>query len=360
MKRVKIFGAGSIGNHLAQASRRIGFAVDVCDVDPAALERMKTSIYPLRYGAWDESIGLYLSGSEPKGGYDAIFVGTPPDSHVAVARAAVQEKPRALLIEKPLCPPDLSGLDDLVAECREHDVRAFIGYDHVVGRAAELATSAAGSRNGLLTLDVEFREHWGGIFAAHPWLSGPSDSYLGYWRRGGGALGEHSHALNLWQHFALSSGAGRVVEVSALLDVVAVDGAEYDRLAALHLVTEGGLKGRVVQDVVTRPTRKWARLQYEDGHIEWQGGIEPGVDRCLTLVGEEVDDQRVTKTRPDDFFAELSHLEQVQNNGSASPIDLERGLDTMLVIAAAHRASQTGRSVRIRYDRGYNAGAFDD
>ncbi len=31
--------------------------------------------------------------------------------------------------------------------------------------------------------------------AAHPWLAGPQDSYLGFWRRGGGASGEHSHAI---------------------------------------------------------------------------------------------------------------------------------------------------------------------
>ena len=33
MKKVKIYGAGSIGNHLAQASRRMGWSVDICDID---------------------------------------------------------------------------------------------------------------------------------------------------------------------------------------------------------------------------------------------------------------------------------------------------------------------------------------
>ena len=44
----------------------------------------------------------------------------------------------------------------------------------------------------LQTLDVEFREYWGGIFEAHPWLNGPQDSYLGFWKRGGGAWGTFS------------------------------------------------------------------------------------------------------------------------------------------------------------------------
>ena len=44
--KVKIIGAGSIGNHLAQASRRMGWDVLVVDVDPKALGRMKNENFP--------------------------------------------------------------------------------------------------------------------------------------------------------------------------------------------------------------------------------------------------------------------------------------------------------------------------
>ncbi len=87
----------------------------------------------------------------------------------------------------------------------------------------------AGTVGRPLTLVAEFREHWGGIFSAHPWLSGPSDTYLGFWRRGGGASGEHSHAMNIFQFFAHALGAGRVTEVTALLDYV-------ERMAAPTIV----------------------------------------------------------------------------------------------------------------------------
>src|SRR5215468_8062321 len=106
---VKILGAGSIGNHLAYAARRLGWTVTVCDVSAAALERMKTSIYPGRYGAWDPSISLELVDRAPRGGFDLICIGTPPDVHVPVALQALEEAPRAILIEKPLCAP---GLED--------------------------------------------------------------------------------------------------------------------------------------------------------------------------------------------------------------------------------------------------------
>ena len=36
--RVKIYGAGSIGNHLANASRQLDWRVDICDIDAKALQ----------------------------------------------------------------------------------------------------------------------------------------------------------------------------------------------------------------------------------------------------------------------------------------------------------------------------------
>ena len=355
--RVKIYGAGSIGNHLSHASRSLGWSVDLIDLDPAALDRARDQIYPSRYGRWDEAIGLYTADKAPKGGHDLICVGTPPDSHMALARAAVAERPKAVLVEKPLCGPDLDGAQALADEAKAAGVAVFVGYDHVVGRASRLVGDLVGS-GGLgpvATLDVEFREHWGGIFAAHPWLAGPWESYLGFWQRGGGASGEHSHAANLWQHFAHLCGAGRIVDVDARMDFVRDGQVDYDRLCLMTFKTESGLVGRCVQDVVTKPPRKWARIQGETGHVEWWCGREPGVDAVIgALSGKDAFEQRVTKTRPDDFIEELRHVEAaLASDPAASPISLARGLDTMLVVAAAHRSHATGRRVRIDYAKGW-------
>src|SRR3954470_7538385 len=111
--KVKVIGAGSIGNHLSHASRKLGWSVDLCDTDPKALARTRDEIYPQRYGAWDPAITLVEAREARKGGYDLIIVGTPPDSHMALALAAVEERPKAVLIEKPLCGPQLEGAQEL-------------------------------------------------------------------------------------------------------------------------------------------------------------------------------------------------------------------------------------------------------
>jgi predicted dehydrogenase len=360
--KTKILGAGSIGNHLSHAARTLGWSVDLVDPDPAALERTRMQIYPGRYGRWDEGIRLFAPDAAPQGGYDLICIGTPPDTHVPLARAAIAEKPAGVLVEKPLCGPDLAGAQSLADEAAAANMAVFVGYDHVVGKASRIVADllACEGLSAVATIDVEFREHWGGIFAAHPWIAGPWETYLGFSARGGGASGEHSHAINLWQHFARLSGAGRVVEVQATLDVVRDDRVDYDRLSLMNLRTERGLVGRCVQDVVTRPPRKWARIQGEGGHIEWWCNREPGVDSVTAeLPRQPPIDQRVSKTRPDDFIEELRHVAAALADCPArSPISLARGLETMLVVAAAHRSAESGRRAHIDYERGCTPAAI--
>lgn len=48
MTNVKFLGAGSIGNHLANAARTKGWDVTLSDMDHLALERTKTENYPMR------------------------------------------------------------------------------------------------------------------------------------------------------------------------------------------------------------------------------------------------------------------------------------------------------------------------
>ena len=362
IQKVKILGAGSIGNHLSHAARSLGWSVDLVDSNPAALERTRSTIYPTRYGGWDEAIRLMTPDVAPRGGYDLICIGTPPDNHIDLARAAVAERPKAVLVEKPLCRPDLEGAQALADEAAAGNVAVFVGYDHVVGQASRFVGDllASGSLKDVLTIDVEFREHWGGIMAAHPWLAGPWETYLGYSARGGGASGEHSHAINLWQHFARVAGAGRVVEVQATLDIVRDRGMDYDRLCLMNLRTESGLVGRCVQDVITLPPRKWARIQGSSGHVEWWCGQQPGLDLVVgQFSGEPAIERKVSKTRPDDFIEELRHIVgAMASTPSGSAISLASGLDTMLVVAAAHQSTATGCRVRIDYSRGWTPAAI--
>lgn len=356
IKTVKIIGAGSIGNHLANAARRLGCSVAVTDLDPAALERMRTQIYPSRYGSWDEQIQLCPAGTAPTGRFDLICIGTPPDSHMRLALDALAEAPRALQIEKPLCPPDMAHAEQLRAAAAASQARVFVGYDHLVGRAAGILERVIrdGTIGEITTFDVEFREHWGGIFKAHPWLNGPGDSYLGFWQRGGGASGEHSHAMSFWQHLARLTGSGRIADVSATVRYVRDGQVDYDDCCFCLLRTESGMVGRVVQDVVTQPVAKQALVVGTLGTARWINGYNARGDAVIVSVsGRDPEVIEVPKTRPDDFIWELQHIDASLAPGApTSPLALEAALETMLAVAAAHRSEETGRRIAIDYSKG--------
>jgi predicted dehydrogenase len=363
MYKITIIGAGSIGNHIANAARSRGWNVTLTDNDPQALKRSRENIYPTRYGSWDEAITLKETRAVIGETADVVFIGTPPDSHIPLAMEVLETAaPRMLVIEKPLCGPDLSGCAALWERTRRSGTFVAVGYNHAIGRNTVMAEEllAQGNLGEIATISARTREHWGGIFKAHPWLSGPADSYLGYLRRGGGAIGEHSHALNIWQHFAHRVGAGRVVEVSCTLDLVRDGQLEYDRLCLMTLRTANGLVGDVIQDVVTAPSEKSLRIQGRDGFLDWIVNHSNGADAVRVGTADKPGEHAlIPKTRADDFKSEVDHLTQVlEGRVSASPISLERGLDTMMVIAAGLKSHQTGRRVTIDWGVGYSPNAL--
>lgn len=355
--KVKIIGAGSIGNHLTQASRRLGWDVVIVDKDVEALRRMKEEIYPKRYALWDEGIVQATPDSAPVGGFDVVMIGTPPDSHLLIATNVLrQEAPKVLQIEKPLCSPTLEGMSAFLEQVRLHpETKVIIGFNHTLAEQTkkfeELVTR--GEIGKPLVMDCEFRSHWKNIFAAHPWLRGPEDTYLGYWKRGGGAGGEHSHGINFWQHAAHVLGAGRVVEVGAQAEYMMENGAEYDRIMSMHFVSESGLFGRCVQDVVTLPKKKFLEVQGEYGSILWENDVNKTSDRVSIQLHErerEVFD--ISKSRIDEFFREIQHIAGLMDGSISyedSPVKLQRGLNTMAVLAAAHQSAREKRVVAVDY-----------
>ena len=361
--RIKIIGAGSIGNHLSHACRQQGYDVTLCDRDPDALRRTREDIYPARYGAWDDAIRLAAADDVSTEVFDVVIVGTPPDTHMPIALAQLQQAPpKVLLVEKPLALPDLQGCRELQDSAGESGTFVGVGFNHTLTRNTTMATEWLRKNpiGEIVTIRSMTREHWGGIFAAHPWLAGPGDSYLGFTARGGGAIGEHCHAINIWQHFALALGKGRIRRVSAMLDWVEDGGARYDRIAQLHVQSEAGLVGTIVQDVVTEPAKKWLRVQGSAGYLDWEVNADRHHDQVVTCANGERSEIRIPKTRPDDFRGEIEHIGVLlETDGKDSPVSLERGLETMLVVAAAIRSSEEGRTVTIDYTRGPSLSALD-
>ena len=88
MKNILIFGAGSIGNHMSFAATKLGFKVYITDINPLALERMRSKIYPKRYGKWNKEISQIEFNKILKlnKNFDLIIIGTPPNTHLSILK----------------------------------------------------------------------------------------------------------------------------------------------------------------------------------------------------------------------------------------------------------------------------------
>ena len=356
--KAKIYGSGSIGCHLAYSCRQAGMDVFVTDIDKAALNRMESSIYPARYGSWDDKIKL-SEQDLTDAFWDLVIIGTPPESHLDIATKVLSDgNVRAILIEKPLSLPDLNKVLLFKRTIKNSEVKIFIGYNHTLTKNTQIMTKLIAEKNfgDVKNINIFFKEHWKGIFAAHPWLSGPKESYLGNITRGGGATCEHSHGINLFQRISTVTKNGRISEVSAIASMVKEDGVCYDELTQINIVTETGLKGHIQQDVITYPPIKKAMIQFENGQINWCINKAKDLDSVSYALNGAKEVYDIKKTRPDDFHSEIRHIKAVLEEGvlyEESPINIRYGIDAMFVICAVFQSIKEKRPVKINYDKKY-------
>ena len=342
MGKVLIYGAGSIGNHLARAARETGYEVVVTDKDEAALRRMREEIYPLRYGKWDEAITLAADLSAyAEGEFSVVCIGTPPAAHWPLLQEASRRwKPRLLHVEKaPFIPADdLAEIRRFVASLAADGTMVTVGYNHAVAPSFSHMCNLVkkGVIGEVLLIEGYALEHWGGILSAHPWLSSHRDSYLGFSLRGGGALSEHSHALHLvytvaemvWGKGFL--GPEGVVSVSWCKE-------HYDARTELLWQHAHGY-ARVAQDVITTPPIKGVRVQGAEGRIELS--LSPSSDKVVVLFTWGAEEHEFPKERSDDFLALFRHYEEllaVPERYVTSPLHMWHGIAVQEIINAVVR-----------------------
>lgn len=138
---VLVAGHGSIGSRRAGILRDMGHDVTTVDPDPAS--------------------GADRSDLPPDmGGLDAVLVCTPPETHLAVAREALEHDIRGLYVEKPLALTD-EGWDEVVEECERRGIVTMgacnLRFD---GRLGVLVGYLGDEIAGAETVEFMMRQHW--------------------------------------------------------------------------------------------------------------------------------------------------------------------------------------------------------
>jgi predicted dehydrogenase len=357
MIEVAIFGAGSIGNHLAHSCRKVGWNVTIFDISASALERMKSEIFPKRYESWDSSIKLKLLQEfteYPKEFFDVCLIGTPPETHLKLMYLTALANPKIIMVEKPVSTPDLSQIMEISKLISTYpDIEFLAGYNHRVSliiRELIRAWESFGC-NEISELEVKWLENWQGIMNAHPWLSSPKDSYLGFTSRGGGALFEHSHGIDIWLWLSRFFRVDEPTLVEATGTIVGKIESEdfYDEDVLVKVSGNSGYIGSIRQNVVDAPAEK--SVYVKDSKYEYLCRFHVnGLSDTLTITNIEssqvVKKVECIKVRSIDFDEEIYEVQKTLTDiklqvREPSPLNMFCGLRTAILGCAAIESLRT-------------------
>lgn len=331
VKSALVVGAGSIGAHLARSLTKAGWSVQVIDTSAEAVARFVNELYPGRYGDLPQKLDVSLSSDlDPSRIFGAMVVGTPPDTHLSVLRAYTKRITRIVSVQKPLTTFRMSEIRELEEIEAASNAIFLAGFNHRVSLGALAFWSLIPGLffGQTVEIEVDWLESWDGIMKAHPWLSSPAETYLGYTSRGGGALFEHSHGLDLGLMAAEILGAGKVQEISSQAKVVNEGEMSYDQESKVTINYTSGSKLTSHQDVTTWPAKKSVAISSKD----WTATLEAGTPETVTVrsaKGQLEFQASFTKSREEDFDAEVRQFELLLSRKNGNSLSrLSHGLLT--------------------------------
>jgi len=316
-----VVGCGSIGQRHIRNLRQLGVP-RIIAVDTASDSRDRA--IQLGADAFD-NLDAALADAP-----DAAIVSTPPDTHLSVARAALEAGSR-LLIEKPIA-ASLAGVDAILDLAARREKVLCVGYNlRFHGGLRKVKTLLqSGAIGRLLTLRAEFGQY------LPDWRPGRDyrAMYNARARQGGGIVLDASHEIDYARWLA-----GEVVGIYAVTEKLSDLELDAEDVALLTLRFVSGAVGHIYLDCVARGYSRGCRLVGAEGTIEWN--FKTGV-RLLSAGGVEERFPIVPDTN-EMYVDELKHFLACRN-GHEPPLATGADARRVLELALAARRSSEERS----------------
>lgn len=332
MKKVLIFGAGSIGNHMANAALKIKCEVYVTDIKFSVLQRMKQYVFPSRYGRWNKSIKIinYKEVFLNKNNFDLIIIGTPPNTHIKLFKEIKNRiRFKKILIEKPISHYLDKDINKVLLSHNKKHKNIYCGYNHSVNKSFQYFYKKASKNiNKINLIDVEWKENFKGILGAHPWLKTQFDSYLGSVHEGGGSLQEHSHGLHLLNIILkLKKIKIKNLKFNTNLIFRKNKNKKYDCFCNIVSMSKN-LFIKYETDLLTWPAQKKVKISGDDYKLTWQCNYKKNIDRVVEEAKGKEKNFYFSKSRSQEFENELQHILNISSiNYKNSFLNLDNALD---------------------------------
>jgi predicted dehydrogenase len=325
--KISVIGTGSIGRRHIGNFLSIGAQVTALDPDAAARERAR-SLHP----------GARFVAALPEAidGADGVVICTPPSSHVAIARQALDAGAH-LMIEKPIAHA-LDGLEELLKAADAARRAVLTAYNwrywppmHLVQRVLK-----EGRVGKVLVARTEYSYDVTARYQGKP----AREFYMSIAAQGGGAILDESHAVDYMRWHL-----GEAAEVFAVVERISNLEQDTDDVCEVIVRFEAGTLGNLHMDLFSPVMHGQFEFIGERGIIRW--------DRPLNQVSLFETAAQRWEVYPfacqlnDMYVDEARHFLDCIRGAAAPACDGWDGLKTLQLCLAAVRSSRERRWVRL-------------
>lgn len=326
--KLAIIGLGSIGRRHLGNFNAVG--VDTLVGYDAAPAQRTAAAAQFPFAAVVPTLAAALDGA------DGVVVCTPPDSHLAIARVAL-ERGAHLMIEKPLT-QSVDGVEEVLRGCDARGLRVLTAYNWrywppmlLVERMLE-----DGRIGAVRAARTEYAYHLTTRYPGKDYRQ----FYMADAKQGGGCLLDESHAIDYMRWLL-----GEISDVSAVVDRVSSLDISTDDIADLTVRFASGAIGNIHMDLFAWNVHSHFELLGEAGVIQWRR-----FDNEVRVFDPKAGRWEVypfTCQLNDMYVEEARHFVACVKGEATPRCDGWDGLRTMRVIDAARRASAERRWVRV-------------
>lgn len=322
-----VIGCGSIGRrHISNLGTLNAGRVLAFDPDQSALDSATSrgGVEPVR--SFDE--GLDASPT-------AVLICTPPDTHLGIARRAVDAGAH-LFIEKPIA-PTLDGTDELIAAAESAGLVLMVGYNlrFQTGILKLHELIQKGVAGDLFTIRAEFGQY------LPDWRPG-ADYRAGYYARiesGGGILLDASHELDY-----LTWIAGSPESIYGLVGHKSDLEIETEDVALLLLRLRSGTFAELHLDVLERGYTRRCKIVGSQATIEWD--FKTGVT-VRRNSNDAVEAFPIRADINDMYLDEMAHFLKCLAGDARPPVDGYRARDVLRMVEAAKASAAGAREISL-------------
>ena len=324
-KRIAVVGAGSIGRRHAGNFLSIGSEVTIQDVDAGARDRAR-ALFPAARVV--ETVEQCVEGTE------GVVICTPPDSHVAIGRTALDAGAH-LLIEKPIA-HNLHGLATLLRDCDRAGKAVVTAYNWrywpPMHKVQELLKQ--GRIGDVLVARTEYSYDVTARYQGRP----ARQFYMSVAAQGGGAILDESHAVDYMRWHL-----GEAAQVFALIDKISRLDQDTDDVCELVVRFKRGTLANLHMDLFSPVMHGHFEFIGERGIIRW--------DRPLNQVSLYESAQERWEVYPfacqlnDMYVDEARHFIACMDGKAAPACDGWDGMKTLELCLGAIESSRARRWV---------------